>query len=119
MPNQEMLLIPGPTPVVDEIYEALAQETYAHTDPRLVKRFKNSLDMLKRLFNTKGEAFIVAGSGTLSMEMAIVNTVAPGEKLLVISHGFLAIALSPLPRPMAFRWKYYNQNGDNTSRFLP
>ncbi|MEL1133540.1 alanine--glyoxylate aminotransferase family protein [Desulfitobacterium sp. THU1] len=96
MPNQEMLLIPGPTPVVDEIYEALAQETYAHTDPRLVKRFKNSLEMTKRLFNTKGEVFIVAGSGTLSMEMAIVNTVAPGEKLLVISHGFFGDRFIPI-----------------------
>ena len=37
MPNKEMLLIPGPTPVVDEIYEALSSETYAHTDPRFVK----------------------------------------------------------------------------------
>ncbi|ACL22845.1 pyridoxal-phosphate-dependent aminotransferase family protein [Desulfitobacterium hafniense] len=96
MPNKEMLLIPGPTPVVDEIYEALAQETYSHTDPRLVKRFKNSLDMTKRLFNTDGEVFVVAGSGTLSMEMAIVNTVAPGEKILVISHGYFGDRFIPL-----------------------
>lgn len=96
MPNQEMLLIPGPTPVVDEIYEALAQETYAHTDPRLVEKFKNSLAMTKGLFNTDGEVFIVAGSGTLSMEMAIINTVAPGEKLLVVSHGFFGDRFVPI-----------------------
>ncbi|NMA69524.1 MAG: alanine--glyoxylate aminotransferase family protein [Desulfitobacterium sp.] len=98
MPNEEMLLIPGPTPVVDEIYEALAQETYAHTDPRLVEKFKNSLAMSKKLFNTDGEVFIVAGSGTLSMEMAIVNTVAPGEKLLVVSHGFFGDRFVPLAK---------------------
>jgi len=97
MPNKEMLLIPGPTPVVDEIYEALAQETYSHTDPRLAKKFKNSLQMVKELFSTDGEVFLVAGTGTLAMEMALVNTVAPGEKLLVVSHGyfgdrFIAIA---------------------------
>ena len=96
MPNKEMLLIPGPTPVVDEIYEALAQETYSHTDPRLVKKFKNSLEMTKTLFNTDGEVFIVAGSGTLSMEMAILNTVAPGEKILVISHGYFGDRFIPL-----------------------
>ncbi|NLT95232.1 MAG: alanine--glyoxylate aminotransferase family protein [Clostridia bacterium] len=88
MPNKEMLLIPGPTPVVDEIYEALAGETRAHTDPRFVASFRNSLDMTKKMFNTDGEVFIFAGSGTLAMEMAIVNTVAPGEKLLVVSHGY-------------------------------
>lgn len=88
MPNKEMLLIPGPTPVLDEIYDALASETYAHTDPRVVKATLESLEMTRKMFNTDGEVFIVAGSGTLAMEMAIVNTVAPGEKILVLSQGF-------------------------------
>jgi aspartate aminotransferase-like enzyme len=88
MPNKEMLLIPGPTPVVDEIYDALASETYSHTDPRVVKTTLDSLEMTRQMFNTDGEVFIVAGSGTLAMEMAIVNTVAPGEKILVLSQGF-------------------------------
>lgn len=88
MPNKEMLLIPGPTPVVDPIYDALASETWAHTDPRFVSIFSNALKLTKELFHTDGEVFVVAGSGTLAMEMAIVNTVAPGEKLLVISHGY-------------------------------
>lgn len=88
MPNKELLLIPGPTPVTDSIYDALASETWAHTDPRFVSIFSNSLSLAKKMFNTDGEVFVVAGSGTLAMEMAIINTVAPGEKLLVISHGF-------------------------------
>lgn len=88
MPNKEMLLIPGPTPVVDPIYDALASETWAHTDPRFVSIFSNSLKLAKELFHTDGEVFVVAGSGTLAMEMAVVNTVAPSEKLLVISHGY-------------------------------
>ncbi len=89
MPNKEMLLIPGPTPVVDEIYEALASETYAHTDPRFVKTYVDSLQATKEMFNNQnGEVFVIAGSGTLAMEMAIVNTVAPGEKILVVSHGY-------------------------------
>ena len=88
MPNKEMLLIPGPTPVVDEIYEALAQETMSHTDLRFAKIFSEALDITRKMFNTDGEVFVVAGSGTLSMEMALVNTVAPGEKLLVVSHGY-------------------------------
>lgn len=88
MPNKEMLLIPGPTPVVDPIYDALASETWAHTDPRFVSIFSNSLKLARELFHTDGEVFVVAGSGTLAMEMAVVNTVAPGEKLLVISHGY-------------------------------
>lgn len=88
MRNKEMLLIPGPTPVVDSIYDAMAQETRSHTDPRFTAIYKESIDMTREMFQTDGEVFVVAGSGTLAMEMALVNTVAAGEKLLVISQGY-------------------------------
>jgi len=86
--NKELLLIPGPTPVADEIYEALSSETYAHTDPRVVACTLDSLAMTRKLFNTDGEVFLVAGTGTLAMEISIVNTVAPGERILVLTQGF-------------------------------
>lgn len=98
MKNQELLLVPGPTPVVDEIYEALSKETRGHTDPRFVEVFKNALQQTKDLLKTDGEVFIVAGSGTLAMEMAIVNTVGRGEKLLVISHGYFGDRFLPLSK---------------------
>lgn len=88
MKNKEILLVPGPTPVLDEIYDALAEETRGHTDPRFVEIFKRAIENTKKLFQTDGEVYVVAGSGTLAMEMALVNTVAKGEKLLVISHGY-------------------------------
>ena len=96
MKNTEILLVPGPTPVVEEIYEALASETRGHTDPRFVAIYKRAIENTKKLFNTDGEVFIVAGSGTLAMEMAIVNTVAEGERLLVISHGYFGDRFIPL-----------------------
>ncbi len=89
MPNKELLLIPGPTPVTDEIKAALAAETWSHTDPRFVRIVEHSLEMTRDLLGChEGEVFVVAGSGTLAMEMAIVNTVAPGERILVLSQGF-------------------------------
>jgi len=96
--NKELLLVPGPTPVVDEIYEALASETRGHTDPRFVATFKSSIKHTKDLLQTDGEVFVVAGSGTLAMEMAIVNTVGRGEKLLVISHGYFGDRFTPLAK---------------------
>lgn len=96
MKNTEMLLVPGPTPVVDEIYTALAGETRGHTDSRFVAIYKNALNQTKQLLQTDGEVFVVAGSGTLAMEMAIVNTVGKGEKLLVISHGYFGDRFTPL-----------------------
>ncbi|EON74085.1 pyridoxal-phosphate-dependent aminotransferase family protein [Lysinibacillus sphaericus] len=96
MRNKEMLLVPGPTPVVDEIYDALASETRGHTDPRFVNIYKNALEQTKKLLQTDGEVFVIAGSGTLAMEMAIVNTVGRGENLLVISHGYFGDRFTPL-----------------------
>lgn len=83
-----MLLIPGPTPVVDSIYDALAQETRGHTDPRFVAIYKNAIELTREMLKTDGEVFVISGSGTLAMEMALVNTIAPGEKLLVVSQGY-------------------------------
>jgi alanine-glyoxylate transaminase/serine-glyoxylate transaminase/serine-pyruvate transaminase len=88
MRNKEMLLIPGPTPVVDSIYDALAQETRSHTDPRFASIYKSAIEKTRQMLKTDGEVFVIAGSGTVAMEMALVNTVASGEKILVISHGY-------------------------------
>lgn len=88
MRNEEMLLIPGPTPVIDSIYDAMASETRGHTDPRFVEIYKRSIERTREMFKTDGEVFVVSGSGTIGMEMALVNTVAAGERLLVISHGY-------------------------------
>lgn len=88
MRNKEMLLIPGPTPVVDSIYDAMASETRGHTDPRFVAIYKNAIEQTRKMLNTDGEVFVIAGSGTIAMEMALVNTVGAGEKILVISQGY-------------------------------
>ena len=47
MRNEEMLLIPGPTPVVDSIYDAMASETRSHTDPRFTAIYKNAIDIIR------------------------------------------------------------------------
>lgn len=83
-----MLLIPGPTPVADSIYDALASETRGHTDSRFAAIYRRSIERTKEMFKTDGEVFVIAGSGTLAMEMALVNTIGQGEKLLVVSQGF-------------------------------
>lgn len=86
--NSELLLIPGPTPVTPEILEALSRDTVSHVDPRMVVSYKKALEYTKNLFSCDGEVFVISGSGTLAMEMALVNTVAAGENILVLSQGY-------------------------------
>ncbi len=89
MIEQTLTMIPGPTPVHADILGALARPTVSHVFPAFVEEFKAALQDFRTLCKTRtGQPFIVSGAGTLSMELAVVNLVAPGEKLLVISHGY-------------------------------
>ncbi len=86
---KQLLLIPGPTPVSEGVLQALSQDTIAHTDERFVRIMSETLLKVKTLFGAdKGHPFVIAGSGTLGMEMSLTNILNDKENLLVISHGY-------------------------------
>jgi alanine-glyoxylate transaminase/serine-glyoxylate transaminase/serine-pyruvate transaminase len=86
---KELLLIPGPTPVSEEVLRALSRETISHTDERFVEVFAKALKEIKVFFGTEeGQPFIITGSGTLGMEVSLTNILNEGESLLVVSHGY-------------------------------
>jgi len=88
--NQEkLLLIPGPTPVHPRIINILSLPTVSHVSPVFISEFKEALSNLKKIVLCRqGEPFLVAGSGTLAMEMALLNTVGKQEKYLIVSQGY-------------------------------
>jgi aspartate aminotransferase-like enzyme len=87
--DETLTMIPGPTPVHPRILGALAHPTVSHVAPAFVKEFREALEAFRALCqSTSGQPFVVSGAGTLAMEMALVNVVAPGERILVISHGY-------------------------------
>jgi aspartate aminotransferase-like enzyme len=89
MPQEKLLLIPGPSPVVSRILEALALPTVSHVGPEMAVDLQEACENLKKIvFSANGEPFIVAGAGTLSMEMALLNTAGPGDRVLVLSQGY-------------------------------
>ena len=88
MEKNVLVMIPGPTPVVDSIRAEMARPIQAFGDPRFVKDYKALIDDLGELFNCGGKTFPLAGSGTLAMEMAIANTTKRGDNVLIVSNGF-------------------------------
>jgi len=89
MSREKLLLIPGPSPVHPRIIQSLSQPTVSHVGQEMVHDLREALANLKKaVFCEKGEAFIISGAGTLAMEMAILNTIERGEKILIISQGY-------------------------------
>jgi aspartate aminotransferase-like enzyme len=83
----KLLMIPGPTPVVRSIQDQMARETVAFGDAGFIADFKGLVAELKTLWRCDGEAFVVAGSGTMAMEMAVANVTKSGDNILICSHG--------------------------------
>ncbi len=88
MQNKRLVMIPGPTPVVRSIQDQMGRETAAFGDPSFVKDFRELLSDLKTMWKTAGEVFVVAGTGTMAMEMAIANSLKAGDNVLIVTHGF-------------------------------
>ena len=88
MINRKIVMIPGPTPTVRSIQDQMGRDTCAFGDAEFVKDYKWVIESLKKLMDCSGQAFVIAGSGSLAMEMAIANNTKAGDNLLVVSHGF-------------------------------
>jgi len=86
--ERELLMIPGPTNVDPKVLRAMCRPPLSHTSQEFAGIFKEALDNLKKVFMTEGDVFVVAGSGTLALEMAIANIVEPGDKVLNTVSGF-------------------------------
>ncbi|MEM2522956.1 MAG: alanine--glyoxylate aminotransferase family protein [Candidatus Bathyarchaeia archaeon] len=86
--ERELLMIPGPTNVDSRVLRAMCKPPLSHTSLEFASIFKEALDNLKKVFMTRDEVFVVAGSGTLALEMAIANIVEPGDKVLNTVSGY-------------------------------
>jgi aspartate aminotransferase-like enzyme len=94
-----LLLIPGPSPVVPRVLAALAAPTVSHVGPDLVKDMKTALSNLKKIVLTAdGEPFLIAGAGTLAMEIALLNTAGPEDRIVVLSQGFFGDRMGQICR---------------------
>lgn len=85
---KKLLMIPGPSPVDRRIQDEMGRETIAFGDAAFVADFKEVLSQLKAFFDCSGEVFVIAGSGTLAMEMAAANVTKAEDNVLIISHGY-------------------------------
>ena len=88
--GRHFLQVPGPSNVPDRILRAIARPTIDHRGPEFGRLALELLEDLKPIFKTSGKVMIFPSSGTGAWEAAIVNTLSPGDKVLMFETGQFA-----------------------------
>ena len=89
--GRHFLQIPGPTNVPDRILRAIDRPTIDHRGPEFAALGKSVLEGMKAIFKTKGMVVIYPASGTGAWEAALVNTLSPGDRVLMAETGHFAM----------------------------
>ncbi len=97
-----LLMSPGPTMLPDEVLKAGAEPMTNHRVREFSLVLRESMDMLKPVFGTTANVFLLAGSGRTAIESALVNALCPGDKVLVGVNGNFGNMLSAIAQGMGF-----------------
>jgi len=89
-PGRHFLQIPGPTNCPLPVLAAIAQPTIDHRGPEFQALAKDVLSSLRTIFKTKGPVLVYPTSGTGAWEAALVNTLSPGDRVLMFETGWFA-----------------------------
>ena len=89
-PGRHFLQIPGPTNVPDRVLHAIAEPTIDHRGPAFAELGRAVLTGLRRAFRTTGPVIVYPASGTGAWEAALVNTLSPGDAVLMVRTGWFA-----------------------------
>src|SRR3546814_20570854 len=90
MAGRHFLQIPGPTNVPDRVLRAMDLPTMDHRGPKFGELGQRVLDGLRGIFKTRGRVAIYPASGTGAWEAALVNTLSPGDRVLMYETGHFA-----------------------------
>src|SRR3974390_507453 len=85
--GRHFLQIPGPTNVPERVLRAMARPTIDHRGPEFGRFASELLEEIKEVFRTSGNVIVFPSSGTGAWEAALVNTLSPGDKVLMFETG--------------------------------
>ena len=88
--GRHFLQIPGPTNVPDRVLRAIARPTIDHRGPEFARLTREVLNGLKRVVQTHSPVIVFPSSGTGAWEAALVNTLSPGDRVLMCETGHFA-----------------------------
>src|SRR5262245_51875589 len=88
--GRHFLQIPGPTNVPDRVLRAIDHPTLDHRGPEFAELGREVLEGMRQVFKTRHPVIIYPASGTGAWEAALVNTLSPGDRVLMYETGQFA-----------------------------
>jgi alanine-glyoxylate transaminase/serine-glyoxylate transaminase/serine-pyruvate transaminase len=88
--GRHFLQIPGPTNVPDRVLRALSRATIDHRGPEFAQMAGELFHGLQQVFKTTSTVVVYPSSGTGAWEAALVNTLSPGDRVLMFETGHFA-----------------------------
>ena len=88
--GRHFLQIPGPTNVPDRVLRAMNRPTIDHRGPEFAALSLGILESLRAVFQTRGPVIMFPSSGTGGCEAALVNTLSPGDHVLIAETGWFS-----------------------------
>ena len=87
MQDKLNLMIPGPTPVPENVLSSMSKHPIGHRSKDFQNIVQKTTDQLKWLHQTAADVLTITGSGTAAMEAGIINTLSKGDKVICGSNG--------------------------------
>ena len=90
LPGRKQLMqlrIPGPTPLPDEVLEAMNRNMISHRGAEFRAMMRDVTERLKHCFQTEGDVLVFPGAGTGGLEASIVNLFSPGDTVMALTVG--------------------------------
>jgi len=104
--GRHFLQIPGPTNVPDRVLRAMNRPVIDHRGTEFAKLAGDVLESLRTLFRTSGPVVMYPASGTGAWEAAIVNTLSPGDRVLMFETGHFSQLWRQLAEKFGIKVEY-------------
>jgi alanine-glyoxylate transaminase/serine-glyoxylate transaminase/serine-pyruvate transaminase len=111
--GRHFLQIPGPTPVPDRILRAMDTPMIDHRGPEFSKVAKKCLEGIKTIFKTTNPVIIYTATGTGAWEGALVNTLSPGDRVLMVETGQFAALWKKMAEKLGLKPEFITSDWRN------
>jgi len=86
MEREPLLMLPGPVPMPERVRVAMMRQAINHRSAEFGGVYSECVRILKTVFGTENELFVISGSGTAAMEAAVANF-GRGRKIACLNNG--------------------------------